>query len=62
MVKLQKHARSEKLLKEGRLKAMINSDGELDDEVVPAKQKAAISASKQVGLFYDHLVPRRLVV
>ncbi|XP_057979717.1 uncharacterized protein LOC131165713 isoform X2 [Malania oleifera] len=31
-LKSKRHARSEKLLKEGRLKLMLNSDGELEEE------------------------------
>ncbi|KAL5571328.1 hypothetical protein UlMin_020925 [Ulmus minor] len=41
-LKSKRHARSEKLLNEGRLKAVLNSDGEIDNEVEdsPAKQTA----------------------
>ncbi|XP_004307058.1 PREDICTED: uncharacterized protein LOC101312574 isoform 2 [Fragaria vesca subsp. vesca] len=41
-----RHARSEKLLNEGRLKAVLNSDGKLDEEDTPALY-ARILASPQ---------------
>ncbi|XP_062107454.1 uncharacterized protein LOC133818549 isoform X2 [Humulus lupulus] len=37
-LKSKRHSRSEKLLTEGRLKSMLNSDGEIDNEDIPAKQ------------------------
>ncbi|KAF4349852.1 hypothetical protein G4B88_030380 [Cannabis sativa] len=37
-LKSKRHSRSEKLLNEGRLKSMLNSDGEIDNEDLPAKQ------------------------
>lgn len=49
----QRHARSEKLLNGGRLKATLNSDGEIDNEDTPAKQDAKIAAKSQVWLVID---------
>nr|XP_011469317.1 PREDICTED: uncharacterized protein LOC101312574 [Fragaria vesca subsp. vesca] len=45
-LKSKRHARSEKLLNEGRLKAVLNSDGKLDEEDTPALY-ARILASPQ---------------
>lgn len=47
---LQKHARSEKLLKEGRLKLMLNDDGEIEGETA-AESRAAAAVSEEVLLF-----------
>ncbi|GMN28256.1 hypothetical protein TIFTF001_001979 [Ficus carica] len=46
-LKSKRHARSEKLLNEGRLKATLNSDGEIDNEDTPAKQDSEIAAKSQ---------------
>ncbi|XP_048327428.2 uncharacterized protein LOC125421830 [Ziziphus jujuba] len=43
----KRHSRSEKLLNDGRLKAMLNSDGEMDHDETPAKQHAKIAALAQ---------------
>ncbi|KAF3444321.1 hypothetical protein FNV43_RR14011 [Rhamnella rubrinervis] len=43
----KRHARSEKLLNDGRLKAMLNSDGEIVHEETPAKQHAQVAAKAQ---------------
>ncbi|KAB1211251.1 hypothetical protein CJ030_MR6G021559 [Morella rubra] len=40
----KRHARSEKLLNEGRLKAMLNSDGEIENQETPAEMNARILA------------------
>ncbi|KAL6178679.1 hypothetical protein ACLB2K_050197 [Fragaria x ananassa] len=45
-LKSKRHARSEKLLNEGRLKTVLNSDGKLDEEDTPALY-ARILASPQ---------------
>ncbi|XP_061996993.1 uncharacterized protein LOC133714755 [Rosa rugosa] len=45
-LKSKRHARSEKLLNEGRLKTVLNSDGKLDEEETPALY-ARILASSQ---------------
>lgn len=46
-LKSQKHARSEKLLKEGRLKAMLNSDGEIEHQETAAEMHARVVAMAQ---------------
>lgn len=46
-LKSKRHARSEKLLNEGRLKATLNGDGEIDNEDTPAKQDSEIAAKSQ---------------
>ncbi|XP_024029639.1 uncharacterized protein LOC21409737 [Morus notabilis] len=46
-LKSKRHARSEKLLNGGRLKATLNSDGEIDNEDTPVKQDAKIAAKSQ---------------
>lgn len=43
----QRHARSEKLLKEGRLKRMLNEVGELEGDSSPERQVAS-SDSEEV--------------
>ncbi|KAG2710758.1 hypothetical protein I3843_04G042400 [Carya illinoinensis] len=40
----KRHARSEKLLNEGRLKAILNSDGEIENQETPAEMNARILA------------------
>ncbi|XP_041007843.1 uncharacterized protein LOC121252312 isoform X2 [Juglans microcarpa x Juglans regia] len=40
----KRHARSEKLLNEGRLKDMLNSDGEIENQETPAEMNARILA------------------
>jgi len=40
----KRHARSEKLLNEGRLKAMLNSDGEIENQETAAEMNARILA------------------
>ncbi|PON50273.1 hypothetical protein TorRG33x02_315070 [Trema orientale] len=46
-LKSKRHSRSERLLNGGRLKAILNSDGEIDNEDVPAKQDAEIAPPSQ---------------
>ncbi|KAI3412652.1 uncharacterized protein J3R85_017095 [Psidium guajava] len=46
-LKSKKHARSEKLLKEGRLKAMLNSDGEIEHQETAAEMHARVVALAQ---------------
>ncbi|KAF8026855.1 hypothetical protein BT93_F3371 [Corymbia citriodora subsp. variegata] len=46
-LKSKKHARSEKLLKEGRLKAMLNSDGEIEHQETAAEMHARVVAMAQ---------------
>ncbi|KAI4388938.1 hypothetical protein MLD38_001224 [Melastoma candidum] len=41
----KRHARSEKLLNEGRLKAVLNSDGEIENQETAAEAHARIMAS-----------------
>ncbi|XP_062150681.1 uncharacterized protein LOC133859325 [Alnus glutinosa] len=43
-LKSKRHARSEKLLNEGRLKAMLNSDGEIENQETAAEMNARILA------------------
>ncbi|XP_065848536.1 uncharacterized protein [Euphorbia lathyris] len=43
----KRHTRSEKLLKENRLKAMLNSDGEIENQETPAEMHARIVALAQ---------------
>ncbi|XP_050226478.1 uncharacterized protein LOC126676340 [Mercurialis annua] len=43
----KRHSRSEKLLKENRLKAMLNSDGEIENQETPAEMHARIMAIAQ---------------
>ncbi|XWS47596.1 hypothetical protein CRYUN_Cryun14cG0165700 [Craigia yunnanensis] len=40
----QRHARSEKLLKEGRLKTVLNSDGEIENQETAAETHAPVNA------------------
>lgn len=44
----QRHARSEKLLKENRLKAMLNSDGEIENQETALEMHARIVALAEV--------------
>ncbi|KAI6691516.1 hypothetical protein NL676_028344 [Syzygium grande] len=46
-LKSKKHSRSEKLLKEGRLKAMLNSDGEIEHQETAAEMHARVVALAQ---------------
>ncbi|KAK4347930.1 hypothetical protein RND71_034269 [Anisodus tanguticus] len=41
-LKSKRHARSEKLLKEGRLKLMLNEDGKLEEEIHPEEEDSPI--------------------
>ncbi|XVE81308.1 hypothetical protein DITRI_Ditri15bG0053400 [Diplodiscus trichospermus] len=43
----QRHARSEKLLKEGRLKTMLNSDGEIENQEAAEETDAPVDAVAQ---------------
>ncbi|KAJ7975783.1 C2H2 type zf-met: zinc-finger protein [Quillaja saponaria] len=43
-LKSKRHSRSEKLLSEGRLKSMLNSDGEIEDQETAAEMHARILA------------------
>eukprot|EP00257_Ricinus_communis_P020850 XP_015580192.1 uncharacterized protein LOC8265015 isoform X2 [Ricinus communis] len=45
----KRHVRSEKLLKENRLKAMLNSDGEIENQETPAEMHARVMALAQEG-------------
>lgn len=45
--KSKRHARSEKLLKEGRLKAMLNSDGKIENQETLAEADAPVNAVAQ---------------
>ncbi|XP_022770012.1 uncharacterized protein LOC111313604 isoform X2 [Durio zibethinus] len=45
--KSKRHARSEKLLKEGRLKTMFNSDGEIENQETAAETHASVNAVAQ---------------
>ncbi|KAE8722318.1 putative Retrotransposon protein [Hibiscus syriacus] len=40
----KRHARSKKLLEEGRLKTMLNSDGEIDNQEIAAETHAPVDA------------------
>lgn len=46
-LKSKRHARSEKLLNDGRLKVMLNSDGEEEQQETPAEMHARIVALAQ---------------
>ncbi|GKV16707.1 hypothetical protein SLEP1_g27309 [Rubroshorea leprosula] len=43
-LKSKRHARSEKLHKEGRLKAILNSDGEIENQEIAAETQAPLTA------------------
>uniref|UniRef100_A0A2P2M5H4 Uncharacterized protein MANES_01G113800 n=2 Tax=Rhizophora mucronata TaxID=61149 RepID=A0A2P2M5H4_RHIMU len=43
----KRHARSEKLLKENRLKAVLNNDGEIENQETPAEMHARVVALAQ---------------
>ncbi|MBA0590257.1 hypothetical protein Gotri_018607 [Gossypium trilobum] len=43
----KRHARSEKLLKEGRLKTMLNSDGEIENQETAAEAHSPVVAIEQ---------------
>ncbi|PPD90245.1 hypothetical protein GOBAR_DD12814 [Gossypium barbadense] len=43
----KRHARSEKLLKEGRLKTMLNSDGEIENQETAAESHSPVVAIEQ---------------
>ncbi|XVF20698.1 hypothetical protein REPUB_Repub12eG0024900 [Reevesia pubescens] len=43
----KRHARSEKLLKEGRLKTMLNSDGEIENQETAAETHSPVDAVAQ---------------
>ncbi|XWS36910.1 hypothetical protein CRYUN_Cryun20dG0125700 [Craigia yunnanensis] len=45
--KSKRHARSEKLLKEGRLKTVLNSDGEIENQETSAETHAPVNAIAQ---------------
>ncbi|OMP11889.1 hypothetical protein COLO4_03615 [Corchorus olitorius] len=49
-LKSKRHARSEKLLKEGRLKTMLNSDGEIENQEIAEETDAPVQVVAQVGL------------
>lgn len=46
-LKSKRHSRSEKLLNEGRLKLMLNSDGEIEGETCQERRHASIVPSEQ---------------
>ncbi|XVF71533.1 hypothetical protein PTKIN_Ptkin12aG0045700 [Pterospermum kingtungense] len=46
-IKSKRHARSEKLLKEGRLKTILNSDGEIENQDTAAETHAPVDAVAQ---------------
>lgn len=48
-LKSKRHSRSEKLQNEGRLKTMLNSDGEIENQETPAEMNARILAIPLVG-------------